>query len=87
MNLLIALTIYCETMIFYGSCFRHEWTSALNEYRVEASWKLGKWENVESYLKNVGSFGFNNVFFFHILQVTNLIRLSVMAEWLLDRFR
>lgn len=29
---------------------RHQWKSELNTYRVEAAWKLGKWDLVEDYL-------------------------------------
>ena len=32
---------------------RYEWASALNEFRVEASWKLGQWDELESYLIDV----------------------------------
>lgn len=30
------------------------WTSQLNMYRIEASWKLGQWDKMELYLKSVG---------------------------------
>nr|XP_061780459.1 serine/threonine-protein kinase ATR-like [Nerophis lumbriciformis] len=29
---------------------KHQWTSELNTYRVEAAWKLGKWDLLEDYL-------------------------------------
>nr|XP_057946886.1 serine/threonine-protein kinase ATR isoform X2 [Doryrhamphus excisus] len=29
---------------------KHQWTSELNMYRVEAAWKLGKWDLLEDYL-------------------------------------
>ena len=31
--------------------YRPDWTNQLNQYRVEACWKLGKWDTLESYLK------------------------------------
>lgn len=33
---------------FYTS--RHHWKSDLNTYRVEAAWKLGRWDLLEDYL-------------------------------------
>ena len=33
--------------------FRPEWSQRLNSFRVEASWKLGKWDDLETYLKEV----------------------------------
>ncbi|XP_068737355.1 serine/threonine-protein kinase ATR-like isoform X2 [Montipora capricornis] len=30
---------------------RPEWEKSLNAYRVEASWRLGQWDSLESYLK------------------------------------
>ncbi|KAJ7388531.1 hypothetical protein OS493_037048 [Desmophyllum pertusum] len=30
---------------------RSEWEKSLNAYRVEASWRLGQWDSLESYLK------------------------------------
>jgi len=30
---------------------RSEWEKSLNTYRVEASWRLGQWDSLESYLK------------------------------------
>ena len=37
-------------MIFFFSN-RPDWTFQLNEYRVEACWKLAKWDTLETYLK------------------------------------
>ncbi|XP_071509803.1 serine/threonine-protein kinase ATR-like [Diadema antillarum] len=34
---------------------RPDWTSQLNSYRVEASWKLAKWDDLEANLKPEGS--------------------------------
>ncbi|XP_057715300.1 serine/threonine-protein kinase ATR [Corythoichthys intestinalis] len=31
---------------------KHQWTSELNAYRVEAAWKLGKWDLLEDYLSS-----------------------------------
>jgi len=31
---------------------RHQWKSELNSYRVEAAWKLGKWDLLEDYLSS-----------------------------------
>ncbi|XP_054652391.1 serine/threonine-protein kinase ATR isoform X2 [Dunckerocampus dactyliophorus] len=31
---------------------KHQWTSELNTYRVEAAWKLGKWDLLEDYLSS-----------------------------------
>ena len=30
-----------------------EWTKSLNAVRVEAAWRLGKWDELENYLANV----------------------------------
>ena len=35
---------------------RPEWSQKLNYYRVEASWKLGQWDGLETYLKAVRLF-------------------------------
>lgn len=32
--------------------FRLQWKSELNTYRVEAAWKLGKWDLLEDYLSS-----------------------------------
>lgn len=32
-------------------CFRPELEASLNEYRVEAAWRLGKWDCLEKYLE------------------------------------
>lgn len=32
--------------------FRQQWKSELNTYRVEAAWKLGKWDLLEDYLSS-----------------------------------
>lgn len=34
--------------------FRSDWLPRFNSYRVEASWKLGQWKELEKYLKEVG---------------------------------
>lgn len=31
---------------------RHQWKSDLNVYRVEAAWKLGRWDLLEDYLSS-----------------------------------
>ena len=32
--------------------FSHDWTSKLNAYRVEACWKLAKWDTLETHMKS-----------------------------------
>ena len=44
------LQIHCYII---SAIFRPEWSQRLNYYRVEASWKLGQWDSLETYLKAV----------------------------------
>lgn len=41
--------------IIFISTVRRDWLPQFNSYRVEASWKLGQWNELEKYLKAVGS--------------------------------
>lgn len=54
--------LYLDNMYTYASkdplnialcpILRHQWKSELNTYRVEAAWKLGKWDLLEEYLSS-----------------------------------
>lgn len=43
----------CELFDWIFVCSA-SWSSQLNVYRVEAAWKLGQWDKMETYLKAVG---------------------------------
>ena len=46
--------IHTPTLKFtYCTLFRPKWMHQLNSFRVESSWKLGQWEELETYLKLV----------------------------------
>lgn len=40
------------SLSLYLWAFRQQWKSELNTYRVEAAWKLGKWDLLEDYLSS-----------------------------------
>lgn len=48
-----ALEIYNDVLNFtHCDTSRHHWKSDLNIYRVEAAWKLGRWDLLEDYLSS-----------------------------------
>ena len=48
-----ALYIHTPNLFTYCTLFRPKWMHQLNSFRVESSWKLGQWEELETYLKLV----------------------------------
>lgn len=41
---------FSTVLFLLFSCNRSEWISELNTYRVEAAWKLSRWDLLENYL-------------------------------------
>ena len=50
-NIIVVCSSSCSSFYLYPS--RPDWLSKINLHRVEASWKLGQWNELEKYLKAV----------------------------------
>ena len=49
---LYPVVMSCSTILYFFF-FRPAWTSSINSFRVEACWRLGQWDELESYAKLV----------------------------------
>lgn len=51
------ISLCCTVLLYSNISFfdvpRPTWTSAINSFRVEACWRLGQWDELESYAKLV----------------------------------